>query len=329
MKAVIVVPTIREDNINRFLRSWENEFRNHEVIILEDHPEPSFDIKGLNNFDRYCWQDIKRDFGDREWIVSKHTSAIKSYGVWLASQRSCDMIIILDDDCYKTGNAVPGGFVEGHWQVFQTGVETERWVNTITGLKARGLPYNNLSNRIIPVLNHGLWLDNPDVDAVTQLTQLSKEKYDNAEINIAWKIIPRGSYFPMCGMNVAFLPKMAPLMYFGLQGQLWGYDRFDDIWCGIFMKKVCDHLGMYISSGHPVVRHAKASNMWRNLEKEAPGLEVNETLWEQVDSVQLTSSNVAGAYKELGEKLPMEGDYWNRLKEAMQLWAGLFMPGTN
>ncbi len=128
----------------------------------------------------------------------------------------------------------------------------------------------------------------------------------------------------MCGMNVAFRPLVAPLMYFLLMGKDWPYDRFDDIWCGLFMKKVCDHLGYLVNSGYPTVRHSRASDVWVNLEKERPGMLVNETLWEAVDAVTLSKSDPIDCYLELAEQLPMTGDYWDKLKEAMQIWAELF-----
>lgn len=45
-KISIVVPTIRENSINRFISEWFLIFKKYKVnlIIVEDNPEKSFDI---------------------------------------------------------------------------------------------------------------------------------------------------------------------------------------------------------------------------------------------------------------------------------------------
>jgi hypothetical protein len=138
------------------------------------------------------------------------------------------------------------------------------------------------------------------------------------------KTMPRGTYFPMSGMNLAFRPEIAPAMYFLLQGREWEFDRFDDIWAGVFVKKICDHLDLAVASGEPLVEHKRASNVYSNLKKEAAGIEANELVWRAVDKVKLEGSTVLECYVDLANKLPLEGAYWDRLREAMKLWAGLF-----
>jgi len=116
-----------------------------------------------------------------------------------------------------------------------------------------------------------------------------------------------------------------PAMYFLLMGKDWPFDRFGDIWAGLFVKKICDHLGYGVKSGEPLVEHQRASNVWVNLRKELPGYEVNETLWQIIDSIVLTKETVKECYKELAKKLPLNGDYWDKLKRAMVIWSELFI----
>ena len=47
MKAAIVVPTIREECIIKFLDVWNDEFNGHTVIVVEDNPEPSLIYRDL------------------------------------------------------------------------------------------------------------------------------------------------------------------------------------------------------------------------------------------------------------------------------------------
>ncbi len=45
--------------------------------------------------------------------------------------------------------------------------------------------------------------------------------------------IPKGTLFPMCGMNLAFDRSLiGPAMYFGLMGDGQPIGRYDDMWAG-------------------------------------------------------------------------------------------------
>ena len=65
-------------------------------------------------------------------------------------------------------------------------------------------------------------------------------------------------------------------MYYAPMGYKVDLDRFADIWLGIESKKVIDKKNWAVVTGHATVRHERASNVWKNLQKEAKGLEMNE-----------------------------------------------------
>lgn len=49
--------------------------------------------------------------------------------------------------------------------------------------------------------------------------------------------IPKGTLFPMCGMNLAFdRTLIGPAMYFGLMGDGQPIGRYDDMWAGWCVK---------------------------------------------------------------------------------------------
>jgi hypothetical protein len=62
MKAAIIVPTIRGENISRLLAEWKDEFKDHLVIVEQDNSESSFDFVG-HEIRQYSWQDIDAEFG--------------------------------------------------------------------------------------------------------------------------------------------------------------------------------------------------------------------------------------------------------------------------
>lgn len=51
--------------------------------------------------------------------------------------------------------------------------------------------------------------------------------------------IPKGTLFPMCGMNLGFDRELiGPAMYFGLMGDGQPIGRYDDMWAGWCAKVI-------------------------------------------------------------------------------------------
>jgi len=59
------------------------------------------------------------------------------------------------------------------------------------------------------------------------------------------------------------------------------------MWAGWASKTVADHLGVGSKSGHPYIKHNKASNPFTNLMKEYKGLEWQEDVIRFFDTVKL------------------------------------------
>ncbi|MBE7558807.1 hypothetical protein HS125_07610 [bacterium] len=267
MSAIIVVPTIRHESIKSFISAWKDQFAPELIFVVEDNPEPTFDIDAPN-VRHFSWRDIETDLGKKAWIIPRRTDCVRSYGYYRAWLEKPDVIITLADDCYP----LEEDFVTRHRAALGERQPDHAWVSTGRGVLPRGVPYFNHERRWPVALNHGLWKGIPDFDAVTQLAS----ERTRLEFEPIQQIIPVGKYFPMCGMNVAFRPEAVPALYFLLMGRDYEYDRFGDIWCGVIFKKICDHLGYAVASGSPIIAHQRASNVWANLAKESPGLPVNE-----------------------------------------------------
>ncbi|MBI5449132.1 hypothetical protein HY948_02330 [Candidatus Gottesmanbacteria bacterium] len=320
----LVIPTIRSLD---FLSEWEGLLRACHLIVIEDNSIKQIHTpnKGFESIHHYSWVDIKKDFGKDEWIFSRRNAGIRSYGLWKAHQLGADVIITLDDDCYPTDR----DFVARHVANLSL-LAPEKWTTTFPHpdfLYTRGFPYDVRSKYPV-VISHGLWSNKMDLDA---RTQLQHPKVNTKPYPPMLNFIPQGQFFPMSSMNLAFRREVTPLMYFPLMGSdpagnPWGYDRFDDIWAGIFAKKICDHLGLRVVSGSPFVEHRKASDPQKNLEKERTGLAANETLWRAVDDVVLTSTTPAACYRELAQKVRFPKDrYFEKLRRAMLMWVDLFL----
>jgi reversibly glycosylated polypeptide/UDP-arabinopyranose mutase len=272
----------------------------------------------------FDWGDIAGEFGRDEWIFSRRNAGIRSYGFWKAYEAGADVIITLDDDCYF----VESGFVATHIANLQSKAP-ERWATTFPDpryMYTRGYPYAIRGKRKV-VISHGLWSDKMDLDAKTQLSLGAVHAPAYPPIR---QYVPPGSYFPMSSMNLAFSREAVPLMYFPLmgfspEGDAWGYDRYDDIWAGLFAKKILDHLGWSASNGSPFVEHRKASDPLVNRKKERSGMAKNELLWQLVDQVRLTARSPAACYRQLAERIGFpEERYFVSLRKAMIIWSHLF-----
>lgn len=312
MKSVLVVPTIRESNIVEFLERWTQQETWDQIIVVEDNPERSFDLP-YNNLIHVSWREIDADLKENSWIISRRDSAIRSYGFLMANRMKADYIFTLDDDCLPCQK----DFCATH--INQT-VSNPRWTQLIPLMRTRGIPYRNLG-QIPVIMNVGLWNNVPDLDSIQGIAN----PIDNFEAPKGNRILPRNQYFPMCGMNLFFMSDISILMYFAPMGLNQPYHRFDDIWCGIIIKRICDHLDLSISCGEPHVEHCRASNAFTNLIKEAPGIEANEKFWTIVDQISLMKQNPKECLLEISVGLQQQSDqYLNRYGKALEIWAGLF-----
>lgn len=255
-------------------------------------------------------------------VVPERAHAETSFGFLVAVEEGADFIIELDDDVLIKG--LIGGHKSNLFEdTGETVYSTSKWYNTMDLLVLssdgryfpRGHPYA-VETRVEDyrwhkrggrcVLNMGHWLGNPDLDALTILYNggldgrcdvigkgIKKEKV----------IVGRGTYFAVCSMNTSFVPKVVPAFY-QLYMNIMGIDRFDDIWSGLFLKRIADYLGDSVCIGKPVgVHQKKPRNTFNDLRKELDGMIINEWLWKVVDESDLSGSNYADCYLSLVEVL--------------------------
>lgn len=323
----IVVPTIRgEQHFREFLEAWKDEFRGCHLIVVEDREKSELidvledcSLRGGYTYMDYDWRDIERDLGKDAWIISRKTSAIRSYGYLRAYRNKALFIATLDDDVKP---AKKGHIKDFYNKLFQAGdVADNRFFNTLKNRRARGTP--TVHNPKVGIV-HGGWFVNHDLCAKDQIGlneayRIGLEEQwvpQNAEFNEG--VIPRGALVSICGMNLAFRTELSPHMYFGLQGHIrrnkklekLPIDRSDDIWAGIHAKRYCDANGYYVLTGAPFCIHTRASEPWNNLKKENGAEEMTQ------DFIDFDLHGIECMDKDLA--------YWQMLGDAYQIWSTLF-----
>lgn len=267
----IVVPTMesRKEIYEKFLEAWKPLFEKHSVFLITVYDGDSphsicFDYKLWN----LCGYSLNEEPKRVQSLFYNKNDGIRNYGFYLIAthSRSAKIIITLDDDTLPIGDPI-----QDHLDALNMKVPTT-WLSTASEYM-RGFPYKVRDESEV-VLSHGIWQGVKDWDAPTQLV------LGNRDVTFYKGAIPKGVMYPMCGMCIAFKRKMLPYMYFAPMGPKVGLDRFADIWCGIESKKVIDANNWAVVSGYAQVQHDRASNVWKNLQKEAKGLEMNENYGE-------------------------------------------------
>ena len=256
-----------------------------------------------------------------EGIIPERCHAETSFGFLVAYEEDAGVVLELDDDVHITKDLVKKHVENLTCKEGITVHAKGKWYNTMENLVLnndstiypRGHPYSSEARQWDYswaktggecVLNMGLWLQNPDLDALTLVYYSGLDGKCDIKSNGCKRekvVVGEGTYFAVCSMNTSFKTEVIPAFY-QLYMNIQGIDRFDDIWSGIFLKRIADHLGERIGIGKPLGSHIKRSrNVFDDLRKELGGLVMNERLWRIVDGAELSSKSFADCYLELAE----------------------------
>jgi len=317
------------ENLRRFKRTTQVE-----IIIIGDRKTPQEIVRVVKKTNRQVpctYLDIPQQL---EWlsqfpglaeIIPYNSDNRRNIGYLMAAGRGADVLISIDDDNYPLPNE---DYIGGHSIVGQSRTLPQvkchnHWVNICEFLECqpswtvypRGFPYSRrfpkekqyfdgqITGRV--AVNAGLWLNSPDVDAISRLATpvvTTKLLRDHT-------CIPPGYYTPIDSQNTAVLIEALPAYYFVLQGwQLDGMllDRYGDIWQGFFLKLVTDHIGDLVCVGSPVTNHERnIHNPFSDLKVEFKGMQLGDMMAELLEKTRLTqTASYADATIELATRLP-------------------------
>jgi hypothetical protein len=294
----IVIPTIRTNEFfEEFLKAWKDEFKGCHVIVVEDRKKKQLTkimSKYVDSFTIYDWTDINKDLGRDSWIIPRKTDCVRSYGYYKAWQNNPLFIVTLDDDVRPQEGHI-GTFAK---KLFYEEYPATNFYNTLRGGDAfpRGTYPSVRGCDVV----HGAWLNVPDLSAEEQIKSGWKSSVHNFNIGL----VPKGSYFSMCGMNLAWKPDVTKDMYFGLQGGDYPIDRCGDIWAGYNIASK----GYSVYTGYPFCTHTRASNVWSNLKKEKNA--------ERLSRYIIGDGGIIESLEEM--------DYFDKLHYATEIWKRLF-----
>jgi len=311
---------------------------------------------------------FKKSFGsnwEKYWEIIPHrTDACRSFGYIIAALKDVDVIITYDDDNWALNLKENDFDYLGAHDVVNSYIKeleissTNGWFNTIFMLiteppnyiYARGYPYSRRGTDQYyykpsegnVMLNVGLWTGNPDVDAITVLSEgamnglpITKTTGLKSHKRV---LLSKDTFAPINTANTAYSIRLLPIMYDTFQGAYVGelkLDRFGDIWCNFFIEKIMAKIGGRISIGIPIVEHRREPrNTFEDFMKEFWGIIVSERLFYVINEIEINAKSYTDAYLELISQLEKRLDflsfdkeslrkYFNKLLNSMRLWVEL------
>jgi hypothetical protein len=352
MKSVIVFTTINAPKIARFLCENIEKFGHKKetgIIIIGDKKSPneeSFAIAkelrqagfDVSYFDIALQEKWLEKFPKLKEIIPYNSDNRRNIGYLMAKERGAEVILSLDDDNFPLPEI---DLVGGHIDLVGKEIELpvvsseSRWFNVGDLLEnkkrerlfPRGFPYGArqeydlrqktiFSKKVKIMLNEGLWVGEPDIDAITRLER-------NAEItglkNYKTIALDIGTFSPINSQNTAFHAAFLPAYYFVLMGEVVDglkIDRYGDIWQGLFTKKVMDTMGVYASFGVPLVNHLRnIHNHFKDLKEELNAIIYTEILAEFLLAANLKKGTPSEIYAALAEEFLNFAIKDNRCKE--------------
>jgi hypothetical protein len=285
------------------------------------------DCPSLEEQDAYL-----RQLGLPEDFIPWNSDNRRNIGFLRAWESGTPLLISIDDDNYClagsdfVGSHQSAGRLCGELDVHQ--VAQGEWFNicslldfgAVGDIHPRGFPFAARTAVPAPMLprvpaamaasrvaiNAGLWLKDPDVDAITRLAQRPQGRAA-ADVPV---LLGASAWSPINTQNTALVRQALPAywyvrMGFPLQGMR--IDRFGDILSGYFVQKCAKHLGDAVRIGSPVAEHWRTPhNLLKDLYHELAGMVVIEELLPWLQQLQLSGGSYGEAYASLAEALDQQ-----------------------
>lgn len=285
----IVIGALQPD-LTSFLEEWRPIFsRFHLIIVKDPNLQEELNIPGGFNHHVYTKSDIQRI------LSSSNTDLFCGYSCryfgYLISNKK--YIISVDDDCFPIKDQNTVDAITQHIINLKSPA-TPFFFNTLydpfrEGADfVRGYPFSMRSG--VPcALSCGLWLNLADYDAPTQAL---KPDQRNSRYVDAVLTVPAKAMMPVSGINIAFDrelvgPALLPAFRLAKEGNL-RWETMEDIWSGMCVKAVCDHLGFGVKSGVPYVWRKERGDAIESLKKEWEGVKVMEEVVPFFQSLKLS-----------------------------------------
>ncbi len=259
-----------------------------------------------------------------------------------------DIIISIDDDNFPISDTYYHDFIKLFEKPFSGAqIHSCRYFNIgdlfDSHFYHRGFPYDKrhdyirnfsigTSDNLRVGIAAGLWLGDPDIDAMSRITNrpIINDIPELARNGIM--VNPSNTWTVTNSQNTAYPVFLAPLM------AVWPYvGRYDDIWASYFAQSILKEYGYGIHFGNPLCYQSRnPHNLWTDVRDELFGMEYTPNFIDLLQNIP-SCDNKDGIYDEsltkhmktkfdyIFDDIPMWGDQEQRentmlLKEFLMDW---------
>ncbi len=246
-------------------------------------------------------------------LVPRNSGIRKLLGGFLAWREGCDTLILVDDDNFPTDIDFVGAHgIVGHSPELKLVSSQSGWFNPYAAvveernlpIYPRGFPWGQRSPSSPPhriasqsrrvVLNSGLVLEDPDVDAVSRLFWPIRVTGMRPEWSPNFGLAP-GTWSSFNDQNAAYAGDFIPI-YFAPPST----GRNADIWASYVVCRLVEHMGDVVSFGHPLVRQVRnPHDLWEDLDRELVNIRAADQFTALLRSIPLTQPTYLEALAEL------------------------------
>lgn len=264
-----------------------------------------------------------KKLGKLNKLIPYNSDNRRNIGFLMALEANVDFIISIDDDNYcKLDEDFFGehSVVVSNSHSFEVISSHNGWFNMCEMLTLqpdyriypRGFPYHSRHkeskiNKKIETglirMNAGLWLGDPDLDAMTWIVAPVKAcSFSGRSV-----VLHQDTWSPINTQNTALHRALIPCYYYIKMGYpLSGIniDRYGDIFSGYFSQVVMRHMGHYVRIGTPISDHRRNShNYLKDAYSELICFWILEDITGWLKEVQLEGNTYEDAYISLSYKL--------------------------
>lgn len=246
-------------------------------------------------------------------LVPLNSGARKLLGGFLAWRDGCDTLILVDDDNFPTDIDFVGSHnIVGQSPELKLVSSGSGWFNPYEAvieernlpIYPRGFPWGQRSPAPPPhrieskslrvVVNSGLVLEDPDVDAVSRLFWPIRVTGMHQEWSPHFGLAP-GTWSSFNDQNAACAGDFVPI-YFAPPST----GRNADIWASYVVCRLVQHFGDVVSFGYPLVRQLRnPHDLWEDLERELLNIRAADQFVFLLRSIPLTKPTYLEALGEL------------------------------
>lgn len=341
-KICIVVTTI---NTGEFLDDYctqadaEGVLDRLRVVVIPDRKTPPELYQrcaqlAKRGFDVHCptlseQENYLKKFGKFGPLVPYNSDNRRNIGFLMALEWGCQVLFSIDDDNYCVGQTYDiVAAVCGESVTLPAVYSSDGWFNICELLETepnyrvypRGFPYHkrhkvselNFREDAGTVrLNAGLWLQDPDLDAITWLAApVRASKFRGKSL-----LLGKNIWSPINTQNTAVHRDLVVGYYFVRMGYpLAGLpiDRYGDIFSGYLVLACIQHMGDRVRIGTPVANHRRnAHNHMKDLAGELACIFVLEDFLAWLPTARLEGTTYSDTYLSLADAIDDQVERFN------------------